>query len=318
VIGGTEGVRQPIETVPKDGNAVILEDHVSGSYELAHWSAQDSAWVKENGGHCEIAPTYWHAINSAKHLEEKENFEPASQTGSGFPASPDIAPLQMIACSDAPSVTVLDEEIARAADEVPKKRRIATWCGVAMVVASLTCMYFRADFAAYVARHTDHIGETTDRQIPTLTTAHPRAVNVVSDDTAPQAQTVGVNLPARITQVAPVAPSQSSDNYERTKALEEELRASREALAEAQESKLRSMQAAQDASSALQQSLDKIAILETKLELAHRHIEQGVPSPQRPGRISRRKAGSISQPGFFGLFNSASNRTAHRPSARIR
>jgi hypothetical protein len=316
VIGGIEGVRQTIESVPKDGNAVILEDHVSGSYELAHWSAQESAWVKENGGHCEIAPTYWHAINSAKHLEEKENFEPASQTGSGFPASPDIAPLQMIACSDAPSVMGLNEEIARAADEVPKKRRIATWCGIAMVAASLTCMYFRADFAAYVARHTDHIGENT--QIPTLTTAHPRAVNVVSDDTAPQAQTVGVNLPARITQVAPMMPSQSSENYERTNALEKELRASREALAEAQESKLRSMQAAQDASSALQQSLDKIAILETKLELARRHIEQGVPSPQRSGRISRRKAAAPSQPGFFGLFNSASNRTAHRRSAHIR
>ena len=90
-------MRQPIETVPKDGNAVILEDHVSGSYELAHWSAQESAWVKENGGHCEIAPTYWHAMNSAKQLEDKENAEPASQTGTGYPASPDIIPLQTIA-----------------------------------------------------------------------------------------------------------------------------------------------------------------------------------------------------------------------------
>jgi hypothetical protein len=304
-------VRQPIETVPKDGNAVILEDHVSGSYELAHWSAHESAWVKESGGHCEIAPTYWHAISSTKKLEDKENCEPASQTGSGFPASPDIATLQMIACSDAPSVTGLDEEIARAADEVPEKRRVATWCGVAMVAASLTCMYFRADFAAYVARHTDQI----DTHIPTLTTADPRAVNVVSDDAAPQAQTVGVNLPASITQVAPV--TSSSENYERTNALEEELRASREALAEAQESKLRSMQAAHDANSALQRSMGKIAILETELELARRHIEQ-VPSPQRSRRNLRSQSGSPSQPGFFGLFNSASNRTATRRPARIR
>jgi len=318
VIGGIEGVRQTIESVPKDGNAVILEDHVSGSYEVAHWSAQESAWVKQNGGHCEIAPTYWHAMNSAKELENKENAEPASQIGSGFPASPDTVPLQTIACSDTPSVTGLDEVTARAADEVAEKRRLTTLCGVAMVVASLTCMYFRTDFAAYVARHTNHIGEATDTQIPTLTTAHPRAVNVVSDDKAPQAQTVGVNLPARITQSAPVAPSQSSENYERTNALEEELRASREALAEAQESKRRSMQAAQDASSALQQSLDNIAILETKLEVAHRHIERRGPSPQRPGRISRRKAGAPYQPGFFGLFNSPSNRTAHQRSARIR
>jgi hypothetical protein len=93
-------VRQPIETVPKDGNAIILEDHVSGSYELAHWSAHESAWVKESGGHCEIAPTYWHAVNSAKQLEDKENSEPALQMGSGFLASQDV-PLQ-IAWSDDP------------------------------------------------------------------------------------------------------------------------------------------------------------------------------------------------------------------------
>ena len=33
-------MRQGIETAPKDGTIVILEDDASGTYDVAHWSAE--------------------------------------------------------------------------------------------------------------------------------------------------------------------------------------------------------------------------------------------------------------------------------------
>ena len=59
--------RQPIETAPKDGKTLILEDDTSGTYELARWSAQECAWVAQDGKPYEGTPTYWHAIQRAEH-----------------------------------------------------------------------------------------------------------------------------------------------------------------------------------------------------------------------------------------------------------
>ena len=42
-------MRRAIETAPKDGKSVFLEDAEGGSLELAHWSAESQAWVTEEG-----------------------------------------------------------------------------------------------------------------------------------------------------------------------------------------------------------------------------------------------------------------------------
>ena len=52
-------MRREIETVPKDGKLVILQDDARGTYELARWSTEQSAWVGENGKPIPIAPTHW-------------------------------------------------------------------------------------------------------------------------------------------------------------------------------------------------------------------------------------------------------------------
>ena len=51
-------MRRSIETAPRDGTIVILEGD-GGTYELAHWSAEARAWVKENGEISKIKPTHW-------------------------------------------------------------------------------------------------------------------------------------------------------------------------------------------------------------------------------------------------------------------
>ena len=53
-------MRQGIETAPKDGTIVILEDDASGTYDVAHWSAEATRWLGENGEPSKIAPTHWH------------------------------------------------------------------------------------------------------------------------------------------------------------------------------------------------------------------------------------------------------------------
>jgi hypothetical protein len=73
-------MRCAIETVPKNGQVVILEDETSGTYELARWSAQECAWVGENDKPCKITPTHWLAINRAESPYQQEsspsNLEP--------------------------------------------------------------------------------------------------------------------------------------------------------------------------------------------------------------------------------------------------
>ena len=53
-------MRRTIETAPRNGNVVILEDDASGSYDVAHWSPKAGEWVGENGEPSEITPTHWH------------------------------------------------------------------------------------------------------------------------------------------------------------------------------------------------------------------------------------------------------------------
>src|SRR6187549_1717155 len=52
-------MRREIETVPKDGTLVILEDEARGAYELARWSTEQNAWVGEDDKAIPIIATYW-------------------------------------------------------------------------------------------------------------------------------------------------------------------------------------------------------------------------------------------------------------------
>ena len=58
-------MRQAIETAPKDGTVVILEDDASGTYKAAHWSAKAGEWVGEDGEPIKITPTHWYKFSLA-------------------------------------------------------------------------------------------------------------------------------------------------------------------------------------------------------------------------------------------------------------
>jgi len=64
-------MRRAIDSAPKDGKFVILEDDASGSFELAQWSAEARAWVRENGELSKITPTYWHTTQRDHYLPQE-------------------------------------------------------------------------------------------------------------------------------------------------------------------------------------------------------------------------------------------------------
>jgi chromosome segregation ATPase len=65
-------MRQGIETAPKDGTIVILEDDASGTYDVAHWSAEATRWLGENGEPSKIAPTHWHQRPCDQYFPEED------------------------------------------------------------------------------------------------------------------------------------------------------------------------------------------------------------------------------------------------------
>src|SRR5512138_2837105 len=62
-------MRQPIDTAPRDGNDVILEDDAAGTYDVAHWSAEAGNWISESGEPSRITPSHWHPMPIDRHLE---------------------------------------------------------------------------------------------------------------------------------------------------------------------------------------------------------------------------------------------------------
>jgi hypothetical protein len=62
-------MRHPIEKSPRDGTAIILEDDASGTYDVAHWSAEAGEWVGENGEPSKITPTHWYPKPSDQFLQ---------------------------------------------------------------------------------------------------------------------------------------------------------------------------------------------------------------------------------------------------------
>src|ERR1700760_943844 len=100
-------MRRAIETAPRDGKVVILEDEAAGVFELARWSAEALGWVKENGELSKIRPTYWHAIRRDENLQKEGNAslvdgEARSASASEPPERPSL--LSCLGRSELPSV----------------------------------------------------------------------------------------------------------------------------------------------------------------------------------------------------------------------
>src|ERR1700737_2038268 len=57
-------MRRTIETAPRDGNVIILEDDAKGTYDVAHWSPEAGEWVGESGEPTKITPSHWYPMQA--------------------------------------------------------------------------------------------------------------------------------------------------------------------------------------------------------------------------------------------------------------
>ena len=67
-------MRRLIETAPRDGTFVILEDDAGDNYDVARWSSEAERWVGENGEPVKIAPTHWYPTDGEDHLPQGLDF----------------------------------------------------------------------------------------------------------------------------------------------------------------------------------------------------------------------------------------------------
>lgn len=58
-------MRFGIETAPRDGRVVFLEDETKVAYEVARWSSEGGVWVLKSGEPIAIVPTHWCSADSA-------------------------------------------------------------------------------------------------------------------------------------------------------------------------------------------------------------------------------------------------------------
>ncbi len=63
-------MRKGIDTVPKNGDFVILEDDAIGKYAVARWSPDAAQWVDEGGTPCGLDPTHWQPFNSGGYVPD--------------------------------------------------------------------------------------------------------------------------------------------------------------------------------------------------------------------------------------------------------
>ena len=67
-------MRRTIESAPRDGKLVILEEDPAGNHGVARWSSEAGGWVGENGEPTKITPTHWYPTQGENHLQQGLDF----------------------------------------------------------------------------------------------------------------------------------------------------------------------------------------------------------------------------------------------------
>ena len=159
---GSAGERQLIETAPRDGRFLILEEDAGGKYDIARWAPEAAGWVREDGEPIKIRPSYWYQIEGENYLYEGLDIStsPCQSGLSGLrgaaaqrPFTSDIIPSRS---EGAPpeAVAAVKTEFTAVGLKRSSHARIrftAFLIAASIVVAACIGMYFRAEVASYLA-----------------------------------------------------------------------------------------------------------------------------------------------------------------------
>ena len=63
-------MRNTIDTAPRNGDFIILEDAARGALAFVRWSADAAQWLDEKGTPCQLNATHWHSLTPAQSVVE--------------------------------------------------------------------------------------------------------------------------------------------------------------------------------------------------------------------------------------------------------
>jgi hypothetical protein len=132
-------MRHEIQSAPKDGKVVLLEDEASGEHVLARWPAEANDWVGESGEPTQIAATHWHAMPPASWARRSgvafsSNQAEQPKVGEPFRWAVNARPADAI---EAWAMSVEDRPVPKVQRRVAAPLTIATVLVTALVGASL-------------------------------------------------------------------------------------------------------------------------------------------------------------------------------------
>ena len=254
-------MRQMIDTAPRDGNVVILEDDAAGTYDVAHWSPEAGEWVSESGEPSKLAASHWHPMPSDKyHQHEDEGSSSPHRAGrvasrgrrnslfpfslrrveSERPATGDSAPPHPIA-SVTPVTAAAGARTTRleAKRPPPPKWRFATSSlAAALVAGALTVAYFHAEVTTMVTRYAGQLASVSmiDEEVvaqlpsPDANAALPALQQTEANHAGPPTQARRATLVQQVAVAAQPEAQQSLEKEQRTDLLPNELAEARRAI----------------------------------------------------------------------------------------
>src|SRR5258706_9976358 len=310
-------MRRAIDTAPRDGKFVLVEDDVSGSFEFAQWSDEARGWVRENGEPSEITPPHWQTMHLPQEGDEfilQDEFLPPKETGSSAPSasreprsfrfpSGQAAPqrpvadsgsaLRQVANADPLTVARVEARATQSKSErgpVVWRRFAVSSIAAVMVGASLIGWYFHAELADYVTRYSGQLNnvrigtggvEIVQRETPVPIQDSQNADSLARDpDPHKQADRASSQAPR---DSALVKQGAEATRPEAQQPLEKERR---HAEGPANDQAAQVSQAAESATAELRQSLqkerDRAEALAGELAKARRDNETPVTTKNRP------------------------------------
>ena len=233
-------MRRLIDTAPRDGKFVILEEDASGKYNVACWSLEAGGWVAESGEPIKIAPMYWHPIGGQKYAQQgldpdfslrPDPDAPQQTTASAVAASRTVAPAPVTAAEL--ELRTIPTEIKRA---WPTRLKFAASAiAASLVVAVFAVMHF-LEVGSHVTRYASlrdsvevsTIGEQGVKQAG-QPSENEQGQKVLAEELA-NARLAVDELNQKLRAEAAAAAQSLAEEHERTVALTLAINAAREAL----------------------------------------------------------------------------------------
>jgi hypothetical protein len=148
---GSERELQPIESAPRDGGFLILEEDVSGKYDIARWAPEAGGWVRESGEPIKITPSYWYPIQGQNHLRPGLDISTGASQPEGWVApeqrfAGDIITSRSAALPKTAATAKIDTTAVEPRRASRARNRFAVFSiAASLVVAVCVGMYFRGE-----------------------------------------------------------------------------------------------------------------------------------------------------------------------------